>query len=129
MPYACCSVNPNAFAIEPKVPTYCFAIVSDSPKEDAADFAKLSTFSDIAGNVTSTTFCTSAKSEPKSRHSFPKSTSFLTAKAPARAFPALFAMPVIPDICLWNPCVFATRSSPICPTLFPGIFLTSLPSG
>jgi hypothetical protein len=37
------------------------------------------------GNATSTTFCTSAKSEPNFIHSFPKSISLFTAKAAAIA--------------------------------------------
>ena len=68
-----------------------FAIVSDSPKFCAANFANLSTWAVMDGNVTSTTFWTSLKSEPSSRQDFPKSTIFFTAKADASIAPAFFA--------------------------------------
>ena len=89
----CFSVNPKASAMDPNVPVNFFAIVSDNPKVAAAFLENLSIFDVIVGNVTSTTFCTSAKSEPNSMHCFPKSIIFFVPKAAAKAAPAFVAMP------------------------------------
>jgi hypothetical protein len=63
------------------VPTYLFAIVSDNPAEVMAFFANSLTLSDMVVNVTSTTFCTSTRSEPSSTHSFPNCTNLPTDNA------------------------------------------------
>mgnify|MGYP000516602021 CR=1 FL=1 len=64
--------------------------------------SKSSTCLDIRGNVTSTTFWTSARSEPNLIHCAPKSMIFFTANAAARAAPAFLASPWMPAICCLN---------------------------
>ena len=64
-------------------------MVSDKPNCLAAFLENLSTLSDKPPKVTSTTFCTSARSEPRDRHSLPNAVILDTAKAPAMTFPSL----------------------------------------
>ena len=65
-------------------------MVSDSPAEVIAFFANSFTLSDMVVNVTSTTFCTSARLEPSSTHSLPNCVSFPIANAPPISTPIFF---------------------------------------
>ena len=68
---------------------YFFAIVSDKPNWVMASFANASTLADISPKVTSTTFCTSARSDPSSVQDFPNATIAPTLSTDATVFAIL----------------------------------------
>ena len=101
-------LNPNAFDIAPNVPTYFLVTVCPNPNLSIAFSANLFTSVFKFPNVTSTTFWTSAKSEPRLIHSFPKLTIALTEKAAKANFPIFFNEFSIPEllivlVALFNP--------------------------
>ena len=120
------SANPKAVAMEPNVPLKRFAIVSDRPKFFAAPAAKASTCFDIVGNATSTTFCTSARSEPRLIHSLLNATISFTEKAAAIPSAALPASLLMPFSCVLNPLLLRFKSRNMLPTFVPVAIMSHL---
>ena len=81
---------PIDFSIAPIVPEYCFAESSETPKAVEVVFAHEFIFSELFPKVTSTTFCTSVKSEPNSMHSFENAVIAFIEKAAAASAPIFF---------------------------------------
>ena len=73
----------------PIVDVYLLALVSLRPNSSNASLANRFMVSDIAPKVTSTTFCTSARSDPNSMQLFPKLMIAVTERARPTAFPIL----------------------------------------
>ena len=84
---------PDDFSIAPMVDAYCLAANSDNPNCFFAFLAKLLLSSDILPNVTSTTFCTSCRSDDRDIHSFANGTAIFIAANAAPATPAAFVNP------------------------------------
>ncbi len=120
------SPNPNAFAIAPNVPVNLLAMVSRRPNCVAAFFANPSTCLLIVGKRTSTTFWTSARSDPNSIQTFQSQHTSLLAKAAAKCFACFFGQFLYPGHLLSNSFLFTTRSRPIWPTLSAAIYSPAL---